>query len=224
MRIRSCSNKRGITLLELLVALVIFGIVTAGSYRLFVAQSKAYVVQDQVVEIQQNIRAAMEILLRDLRMAGFDNDRTSKIPIAGYNPIVPGDHSLTISYEHDSMTQYSVVFWRDENTSRLLRQLTTTKDDGSSVPGPQDVILENVDALDFSYGVALLIGGNEDGMVDQWEDDSTKIGSNKVVAVRVQLTARPEPVNPDVQTMVSPRTLESTVALRNLTFKPLGLH
>ena len=63
-------NKRGVTLIELLVALVIGGIVVAGIYRVFIAQSKAYTIQDQVVEVQQSIRSAMEILLRDLRMAG----------------------------------------------------------------------------------------------------------------------------------------------------------
>ena len=58
-------EQKGITLLELLVALVICGIIIGGIYRLFIAQSKAYTVQDQVVEVQQNIRNAMEILLRD---------------------------------------------------------------------------------------------------------------------------------------------------------------
>ncbi len=52
-------NSRGITLIELLVALVIFGFVVGGIYRLFVAQTKAYTVQDQVADVQQNVRSAM---------------------------------------------------------------------------------------------------------------------------------------------------------------------
>jgi hypothetical protein len=102
---------------------------------------------------------------------------------------------------------------------KVLRQLTTTKDDGSSAAGPQDVVLENVDNLSFNYGIDYDAAGNEDGMVDYWENDSTKIGGRRIVAVRVQLTARPDPVNPDVQVMVSPRTLESTIAFRNLSMK-----
>ena len=59
----------------------------------------------------------------------------------------------------------------------------------------------------------------EDGNVDYWETDSTKIGSRKVVAVRLQLTAKADPVNPDVQAIVSPRTLQSIVTLRNQCIK-----
>jgi Tfp pilus assembly protein PilW len=40
--------------------------VVGGFYRIFIAQSKAYTVQDQVVEVQQNVRNAMEILVKDL--------------------------------------------------------------------------------------------------------------------------------------------------------------
>lgn len=209
MGIKSALNKRGITLIELLVALVICGVVIAGTYRLFVAQSKAYTVQDQVVEVQQGIRSAMEILLRDLRMAGFDSDNVaSKISIA--NPFVAGDNSITVSYEYDNTTQYTLTYSREVATKRLLRQLTTTKDDGSSIAGPQEALLENVEGLDFTYGVDT----NDDGVLE-WVSAGA-IETWKVVAVRVVLTANPDQTHPDVKNWVSPRTLTSAVAVRNL--------
>ena len=126
MKIINRINTKGLTLIELLVALVICGMVIAGIYRLFVAQSKAYTVQDQVVEVQQGTRSAMEILLRDLRMAGFDSDNLgSTITIA--NPIIVGDHSVTVSYEYNDTTQYTITYSREVATKRLLRQLTTNK-------------------------------------------------------------------------------------------------
>jgi type IV pilus assembly protein PilW len=205
-------NKKGITLIELLVALIISAAVIAGIYRVFVAQTRAYTVQEQVVEVQQGTRSAMEILLRDLRMAGFDSDDGgSKISIA--NPIVAGDNSVTVSYEYDYTTQHTIRYSLDAATKRLFRQLTIMKDDGSS-NATQDVLLENVEALNFTYG----IDTNEDGALDNWVP-AAGIGMGKVVAVRVVLTGNPDPTNPDVKNWVSPRTLNSTVTLRNLCMK-----
>lgn len=99
MKIRSVFNNRGLTLIELLIVFVICGIIVAGIYRVFVAQSKACFVQDQVVEVQQNIRVATEVLMKNLRMAGYDsNSVNSKIKIAV--PITAGDHSVTVNYEY----------------------------------------------------------------------------------------------------------------------------
>ena len=205
-------NKKGITLIELLVALIISAAVIAGIYRVFVAQTRAYTVQEQVVEVQQGTRSAMEILLRDLRMAGFDSDDGgSKISIA--NPIVAGDNSVTVSYEYDYTTQHTIRYSLDAATKRLFRQLTIMKDDGSS-NATQDVLLENVEALNFTYG----IDTNEDGALDNWVP-AAGIGMGKVVAVRVVLTGNPDQTNPDVKNWVSPRTLNSTVTLRNLCMK-----
>jgi len=202
-------NIKGITLIELLVALVICGMVIAGIYRVFVAQTKAYTVQDQVVEVQQSVRSAMEILLRDLRMAGFDDDSlASTITIT--NPIATpfSDNAISVNYEYyDNPTgqyqRHTIAYWRDG--SSLIRRLTV-----DDVAMPQENLLENVEELNFSYGV----DANEDGALDNWVS-AGGIGTAKVVAVRVTLTARPVQVNPDIQ-MVSPRTLDSTVTLRNL--------
>ena len=203
-------NEKGITLIELLVALVICGVVIAGVYRVFVAQSKAYTVQDQVVEVQQGIRSAMEILLRDLRMAGYDSDSTtSKISIA--NPIFPADNSVIVNYEYDDTHRYEVTY--SLVNGNLTRQLTIFPDVGPSTT-TTDPLLENVDALNFEYGVDT----NNDGALDSWVS-AGGIGLGKVVAVRVVLTAKPDQTNPDVKNWVSPRTLTSAVTLRNQYLK-----
>jgi type IV pilus assembly protein PilW len=201
------TNQRGITLIELLVALVICGFVVAGIYRLFVAQTRAYTVQDQVVEVQQGIRSAMEILLRDLRMAGFDSDSiTSKISIA--NPILVGDHSVTVSYEYDDTHRHEITYSLINGS--LSRQLTIFPDVGPSSTTTEN-ILENVDTLNFTYGVDI----NDDRALDSWISAGGGLTS-RVVAVRVVLIARPDQTNLDVQKMINPRRLESIVTLRNL--------
>jgi type IV pilus assembly protein PilW len=101
MKIQSEFNQKGVTLIELLVVLVITAITAAGIYRVFVSQTKTYAVQDQVMEVQQSVRGAMEILLRDLRMTGFDDDNpNSDVTIANpvLTPVQTSD--ITIDYEY----------------------------------------------------------------------------------------------------------------------------
>jgi len=64
-------NRKGITLIELLVALTISGILVAGVYRTFVSQQHTYTVQEQVVDMQQNFRLAINRMTREIRMANF---------------------------------------------------------------------------------------------------------------------------------------------------------
>lgn len=210
--IRTIKRNNGLTIIELLVALVIFSMVIAGIYRVFVSQSRAYTVQDRVVENQQSIRRSMEILLTDLRMTGFDSDHPdSKMSIT--TPIIPGANQITVDYEFDNTTQYSIRYWRDADSQTLRRQLTTIKDDGSSVAGPEEILLENVEELNFTYGV----DANDDGAMDNYWVNAN-LGDN-IVAVRVRLTARPQQLTPEDQKMMSPRTLESATTLRNLCMK-----
>ena len=201
-------TKKGITLIELLVALVIGGIIIAGIYRVFIAQGRAYVVQDQVVETQQNIRSAMEILLRDLRMAGFDGDNT---PLT--TSITPGANTITIFYEHNGairQTSYSV-----DGTSRLMRNQVPPEIPPSEAGG--DPILTNVSTLNdiFTYGIDT--DSPLDGMVNSWVEAGT-VGTSRVIAVQVRLRASPTQVNPDLN-VVTPRTLQSRVTLRNLCLR-----
>jgi prepilin-type N-terminal cleavage/methylation domain-containing protein len=62
--------QRGLTLIELMVALALSFIVVGAVYRAFTSQQRTYTIQDQVAEAQQSARVAMNILMRDLMMAG----------------------------------------------------------------------------------------------------------------------------------------------------------
>lgn len=62
---------KGLTLVELLVALVLTAIVGAALYQGLINQSKNFYLQDQMAEAQQNARIAMDAILKDLRSAGY---------------------------------------------------------------------------------------------------------------------------------------------------------
>jgi prepilin-type N-terminal cleavage/methylation domain-containing protein len=64
---------KGVTLIELLIALSISAILIAGIYRAFIQQQKTYTTQEQVADMQQNVRVSINRLMREIRMAGFGN-------------------------------------------------------------------------------------------------------------------------------------------------------
>jgi prepilin-type N-terminal cleavage/methylation domain-containing protein len=65
------NREKGFTLVELLVAMAISGIVVAAVYTAFITQQKSYTVQDQVAETQQNARVGLDLIAREVRMAGY---------------------------------------------------------------------------------------------------------------------------------------------------------
>ncbi|OGP81482.1 MAG: hypothetical protein A2Z08_05150 [Deltaproteobacteria bacterium RBG_16_54_11] len=70
-------KEAGVTLIELMIVLVIAAILVAGIYSLFITQSRSYSVQDQVAGVQQDARVALNIMARDIRMAGLAAGRGS---------------------------------------------------------------------------------------------------------------------------------------------------
>jgi prepilin-type N-terminal cleavage/methylation domain-containing protein len=203
-------NDKGVTLIELLVVLVIAGMVVAGFYRIFIAQSKAYAVQDQVAEVQQNVRNAMEILVRDLSMAGCD-DENNLLTINNPLPLI-ADNAITVSYEYFNQatlaTELHTVAYNLIGTD-LVRV--------ANPPGNLDTLLENVDQLIFTYG----IDTDNDGYVNNWVN-AGGVGTSTIICVRVQLVAKATQVNPDLRT-VSPRRLDSIVSMRNQIIRSLKL-
>jgi type IV pilus assembly protein PilW len=65
-------NEKGMTLVELMIALTLFVIVIAGIYNTFTFQQEAYLQTESKVNMVQEARAAQFFLARDIKMAGFD--------------------------------------------------------------------------------------------------------------------------------------------------------
>lgn len=64
-------DQRGFTLIELMAGLIISVIVVAAGYTVMTSSVKASAVNDQTNQMQQNGRIAMDLLSRDIKMAGF---------------------------------------------------------------------------------------------------------------------------------------------------------
>lgn len=67
-----CRQNGGFTLVELMITMVISTIIGAALYATYILQQRSYTVQGQVTQMQQNVRAGVDFLTLDLRMAGYD--------------------------------------------------------------------------------------------------------------------------------------------------------
>jgi prepilin-type N-terminal cleavage/methylation domain-containing protein len=75
---------RGFTMVELLIALLLAGLITSASIALYITQNKQFMVQDEVSNMQANIRAASSEMAEKIRMAGY-NVPAGLLPIVAHN-------------------------------------------------------------------------------------------------------------------------------------------
>ncbi|OEU69936.1 MAG: hypothetical protein BA864_12830 [Desulfuromonadales bacterium C00003093] len=78
-------DNKGFSLVEILVVLVIMGLVTTAILSLFQSTQKHAYTQDNVVDLQQNLRIAMDRITKDVQMAGFLIPATTTPVVAAPN-------------------------------------------------------------------------------------------------------------------------------------------
>ena len=74
-------ENRGFSLIELLVAMVIMSVVSLAIYSVFSVASRTYTTQGVTADVQQSVRAAMEVMLQDIREAGLDSTASGNFGI-----------------------------------------------------------------------------------------------------------------------------------------------
>ena len=160
-------TNRGFTLVELLVALVISGIVMAGTYLVFRSQQRSYRVQEDIAATQQNLRAAMDVMEREIRMAGYDPQRTGGFSIEDIrskdlsdNPDVNGYPSLKFTLDRDNngiRGKPDEPYDEERTDENVYFCIYDSGGDGDTDlglrwgAGSRQMLGENIDALGFAY-------------------------------------------------------------------------
>lgn len=83
-----CNAKKGLTLIELMIALFITSIAMGAVYTTFIVQQRSFGIQDQVSETQVSSNIASNIIVNDLRMAGFGYPIAESPSINGFTNII----------------------------------------------------------------------------------------------------------------------------------------
>jgi len=139
-------NEQGFTIIELLVSMAVFLLAIGAIYSTFQTQHKSYLMQQEVAAMQQNLRAAMFYMQREIRMAGCDPLGTAGAGIVTKNS---DSISFTEDVRGDSAGSDPDGDLNDpnENITYSLNGGNLVRDTG----GGNQIVAENIDALNFFY-------------------------------------------------------------------------
>jgi len=190
-----CAKEQGFTLIELLIATAISGIVIGAIFSFLIVQRKYLNQQEQVTEMIQNARAAMDMITSELTMAGYNPKGatfdgipydTSQLRI---NADLKGDGDLDDSNE-------IIAYAYDAEKKAVTRRT------GNGTPQP---LVENALAFNFEY-------------LDANGNPTTQTAD--IRQVRITLTVRTSKPDPQYGENGGYRTytLSSLVTPRNLAF------
>jgi len=178
----------GFTLVELLVALMVMGLVLTATFAFLQQGQQEYLLGVARLEAQQNTRVALERMAQEIRTAGFD-------PTGAAFPAIlnPAPTSFTIQKD---LNGNGVIDVAGETITYLLRGATLRRDAGG---GAQPVI-EGVQVLGFTY-------------LDT--DGAPTTAPDRIRTVRIDLATRPSsaPGAPVPGTLAV--TMRTQVRLRN---------
>ena len=125
---------QGFTMIEILIALTLLGVVLGTFCQIFISQSEAYKTQANIVQRQQELRAGLEIIARDFRSAGYPlldqsflKDLTAWIP-SSFIPKAPqivtpnGIFTVTSGRTNPDILSLVILLSSETNPTALAQQ------------------------------------------------------------------------------------------------------
>jgi len=182
----------GFTVTELVLALAIMMMVMAAIVSLLISLNRVYAAQNVIAGVQQVTRAGINIMTRNIRLAGLNPLKINRIGIleASVNKI---------RFQHDTNGSGTIETGQDEDSAYLLNgnhQLIRQKDGNSR---SNKSLVDHVSDLTFKY-------------VDRNNEETSIL--DEIHTVEISLTVR-EPAGKDK--FIS-RTYSTRVICRNLSF------
>ena len=124
---------RGFTLVEMLIAFVVLGVLGAAMTNFFAGQVGNMMAQNQIVDMQQKLRAGIGMFERELRMAGYnnpDNQAGATIVSASsasvyFTQDLNGDGDLADENEHIAFCVYDSKFGLTQGANNSVANFAT---------------------------------------------------------------------------------------------------
>lgn len=212
-------NNNGFTMIELMIVLAITSGVFAMTYWSIATQHRAYGMQEEVAQLQQNLRTALYIMSNDIRIAGYDPLKSAGASIIGADTNPSNGSGATIQFsadftggqfdfidndmdgsidETDESRYYDGAIGANETISYSLFDYPSTSPDGDldlgrNTGGGNEPLAENIDALDFAY----LDGNNPPNVLNPGGGSVPAADLPNIRAVQITIIGRVDRADPN---------------------------
>lgn len=149
-------NRNGFTIIELLMSIAIISIAMSSIYGLYMTYVRIYTSEGVATQVQQNVRSSMNMMVRDIRMAGLDprGKGIFGIKVAAAQSIrftadrdMDGDlddPDISGGFNESNLEQIAYTY----NGANLLEMILYNPDDTIET---SDTVMDNVSNLNFAY-------------------------------------------------------------------------
>ncbi len=204
------NSEQGFTLIELLLAMLIGLVVLISTYGLFTFQSRHFSMQEQKAEMLQNARAGLDLMTREILMAGYNPNTTGGLlPCTGTNNAtntpcvgITSAAASTLSFSSDLDGDGSLTADSTNPNENITFDVYTSGGKpslGRTSNGSKQPVVENISALSFTY-------------LDANNSATTNLALVK--KIRVSITA--QTAKPNVNQTYPTIVLSSDIVPRNL--------
>lgn len=205
---------QGFSLIELLLAMSIGLVVLISTYSLFTIQSRHFSMQEQRAEMLQNARAGLDLITREIRMAGYNpmgspdpcispdicsckgTNNATIIPCFGITAAAPD----TLSFSSDLGGDRNLTGSNENITFDVYTSETSGKSClGRTSNGSKQPVAENISALSFAYF-----------------DANNNVTTNLALVQKIRVSITAQTAKLDVNQTYPTITLSSDIVPRNL--------
>jgi len=200
-------DKKGFTAVELLISLAIMSMTLGSIYSLYMSFIRTCTKESVKIKLQQNVRSSLDMMIRDIRLAGLDPEATGEFGIIAVTPQrikftadrdMDGELDIPNAADGIDLPDLEYMEYEFDNSNGIVK-MSLYKPDGTTKE-ISDILVENVTGLTFSYFTS-------NDVTTSNLDDIRTVGIEMTIK---KISARDGPVS---------RTLIKRVICRNLDYQ-----
>ena len=220
------SKQKGITLIEMMIAMLLGLIVSGTIITIFITTVFASTAAIKMVKLNQELRASMMLMAKDIRRAGYWSDPTTPSPYLDTIEVV-GTNCILLAYDDPSGNDFIGYKLENGSVKRVSSNSVLADCNDGTWNELTDVDTDNVTQLDFIMSVRLIgndatvcssgdcnieIGGASSDLQNELVDiaaDGEEIPSGYITEVKITLRGESK------SDAALRRTMTETIRIRN---------